>query len=246
MKKLFVLPVATIVALGACSDVVSVAGPEGPNFQLVDPSLRLETGNADVIATFSYTIPGDPGFRAGEPGVNSEGREIGWCAEDGSGKWQNPSNKKWANAVPHAHCMNEGADEKRITLEKITSQYVSVERGAGANVFTVTDLFFSNRTDTLSVRWHGQSTQMTGVGEVHARAVDQYGSVHGHFVFDLSDLSGKTNYFAEYEATVEGAGVCVFGLSETITATYSAPGDNVGKPVPGTLYWETGSSCASE
>jgi hypothetical protein len=54
MKKLFVLPVATIVALGACSDVVSVAGPEGPNFQLVLCLLCLFVATLHLDTTCRY------------------------------------------------------------------------------------------------------------------------------------------------------------------------------------------------
>jgi hypothetical protein len=240
MRFPLIAALALAVTIVACNDM-----PVAPdvNFELVDETLRRATGNADVIATFSYTIPGKPGIRANEPGINSEGKEIGFCHEDGTGRWMNPSNRRWANAVPHSHCLNEGADEKIISLEKITSQFVSQEQGGPGNRFTVTDLFLSNSNDYFKVRWHGNSEQMTANGIVEAIAVDQHGNPFGKFVFNLADFSGTTNYFADYEATVEGAGVCVFGLSKTIDATYYAPDDDEGVNVPGTLYWETGEDC---
>jgi hypothetical protein len=236
MKKLFVLPVAAIVALGACNDVAPVAGPDGANFQLVDETLRRTSGNADVVATFTVEITGGVAYRAaGTPGINAEGNEVGTCFE--GGRWQNPSNRKFAAKVPHDHCVTV-SPSRMISLEPITSS-ITYDGALGRSGNTATEIFFSNLNATnYTVKWHSVSG-MSGSGLINAIAVDEDGEAYGRFTFDLADFAtGNTlgNLFQAYEDATENGGVQNFGLNKEITATYHNP-DGTTKQVTGYLIW---------
>jgi hypothetical protein len=240
MKKLIFVPLAAFALLfAACSETSTEA--MGPQFQLVDESLRLTTGNADVIATFEYTIAGEPGIIINAPGINSEGKEIGWCNADGTGRWLNPSSKKYAAKLPHDHCVTTSTASRVVRLEQITSKYESKVVGQG---HTVVNLYLSNQEDSFKVVWNSNGGNIDALGVIHARAIDQNNVVWGKFVFDLADFGGSTNHFAEYEHSTEGGGTCVFGLNKTIYAQYWAPGATAPTAsVPGKLYWEGPASC---
>jgi hypothetical protein len=237
MKKLFVLPLAAL-ALAACENTSNsfLTAPDGANFQLVDETLRRTTGNAEVVATFSVEITGGTTTRqAGSPGINAEGQEVGTCFE--GGRWQNPSNKKFAAKVPHDHCVMV-APSRMISLEPITSS-ITYDQRLGMSANTATEIFFSNlNASNYTVKWHSQSG-MSGSGLINAIAVDQDGNAHGSFEFNLAEFgTGNTlgNLFQTYEDETENGGVENFGLHKEITATYFNP-DGTTMPVKGYLIW---------
>jgi hypothetical protein len=237
MRK-FVVPVLSLLVVGACADAPTAVAPELASFELVDETQkRTSNANISLFATFTLEISGGPAIREAGPGINSEGKEIGAC--HAGGRWLNPSNKKYAAAVPHSHCMTVAA-ARTISLEPITAAHWTQLHAGGARSSLKVAL---DEAENLLVEWNGASAvtsnhQMEAKGVVHAHAVDQHGVRHGTFTFDLAQYAapGGTNLFGEYEAETEGGGDTVFGLSQVIQATYTAP-DLSTQLVPGTIYW---------
>jgi hypothetical protein len=236
MKKLVFVPMVAVLALGACSEGAEILNPGSPDFALVDEALRLTTGNAEVVATFTVELAGGVATRAaGSPGINAEGDEVGTCFE--GGRWQNPSNKKFAAKVPHDHCVTV-SPSRMISLEPITSS-ITYDSRIGMSANTATEIFFSNLNATnYTVKWHSVSG-MSGSGLINAIAMDQDGEAHGRFTFDLADFAtgnSAGNLFEAYEDATENGGIENFGLNKEITATYHNP-DGTTELVTGYLIW---------
>jgi hypothetical protein len=249
MKKFAFLPLAVIVALGACNDATTLVAPEGPNFELVDATQKVVSGaNIDIYAKFVVEVGTGNTITIGDddqpvPGMNSEGKPHGLCYS--GGRWQNPSNKKFAAKVPHDHCRVVG-EELIVGLESITGKHFVEQHAGGARTSVGVNF---NETGTLQVKWNGAANvtanhKMEAAGRVHAVAVDQDGNPHGTFTFNLDQYDGgTTNLFADYENETEGGGEGTFGLSGAITATYTYPVGKPGpngeltKPVSGVIYW---------
>jgi hypothetical protein len=252
MKKFAFLPLAAIVALGACNDATMLVAPEGANFELVDATQKVVNGaNIDIYAKFVVEVGTGNTVTIGDddqpvPGMNSEGKPHGLCYS--GGRWQNPSNKKFAAKVPHDHCRVVG-EELIVGLESITGKHFTQNHGSGDNRRTSVGVNF-NESGTMFVKWNAASGQeqnrkMEAGGIVDAVAVDKDGNPQGTFRFDLEDQydGDTTNRFADYENETEGGGEGTFGLSGAITATYTYPVGKPGpngeltKPVSGVIYW---------
>jgi hypothetical protein len=243
MKKLLVLPFAAVVAFAACGEQEPF-GPERPQFELVDGAQTRVTGaNVDLVATFKVESQGGVvylGTDEGVPGFDSEGNPHGTCFT--GGRWQNPSNKKFAARVPHTHCTVIGV-ERQIGLEPITAAHWTQAHGTGTNLRTSYKLAL-DELGTMFVEWHAASSQesnreMRAGGEVIAHGATADGQRYGRFTFDLAAFAATpkdVNLFGEYEAQTEDGGITVFGLSRSITATFTHP-DGRTENVAGTLYW---------
>jgi hypothetical protein len=243
MKKLLVLPIAAVVAFAACSEQEPF-GPERPQFELVDGTqIRVTGANIDVIATFKVDVEGGVvylGTETGVPGFDSDGNPHGACFT--GGRWQNPSNKKFAARVPHNHCTVVGV-ERQVGLESITAAHWTQDHGTGTGLRTSFKLAL-NEAGSLFVEWNAAPGQeknrvMLAEGTVVAHGIGDDGMRYGTFTFDLADFAAEptnVNLFGEYEAQTEDGGLTVFGLSRSITATFTHP-NGVTETVDGTLYW---------
>jgi hypothetical protein len=244
MKKFAFASLAAIVALSACNDATTVAGPNGPSFELTNGAhLRVTDANVELIATFKVDVQGGTvylGTEEGVPGINSEGNPHGTCFI--GGRWQNPSNRKFAAKVPHSHCTVVGV-ERQIGLEPITAAHWTQDHGSGTGLRTSFRIEL-NEAGTMFVNWHAASgtvanREMRAGGIVEAFGKEVGGGRHGTFTFDLADFAEApkdVNLFGEYEAQTEDGGMTVFGLSRSIEATFTHP-DGRTETVDGTLYW---------
>lgn len=231
-----VLSLAAVLLAAACAEPPTAVhiSPGGPDFELVNEELQRRSGNVSVLATFRVEFPGGTIVVGDDenpvPGVNDEGKELGWCYS--GGRWLNPSGKNFSKSVPHTHCIRT-AEGRVITLEGITARHVAEVRGGKNNQFVVEDLDFGP-DDELRVRWHGQAGKMMAEGLIVAHAVDQSGTRHGTFTFDLAQYAAAENLFGMYELVAGGESV--YGLPRPIMATYNGPDGNT-VDVEGSLYW---------
>jgi hypothetical protein len=183
MKIVSTLPIAAALVLTACAESGAPLGPAAPNFQLVDGyGLQVEDGNVSISAQFGFT---ESSARSVDqyvgPGVNEDGKEIGWCQ---FGRWRNPAGK-FTGSVPHAHCMRvvSAASQDVIMMEPISGRHSTLPGNVPVK------LVFGNEGLASEYRVQFQAsqnrTQATGLLVAHAL---RNGVRTGKFVFDLAQL----------------------------------------------------------
>jgi len=202
MKILWSLRIAAVLVLTACAESGSPVGPGGPDLQLVDGyGLQVEDGNVAISAQFGFTESGALSVdQYVGPGINEDGREIGWCH---FGRWRNPAGR-FTGSVPHAHCMRVvgAASEDVIEMEPISGRHSTLQGNVPLK------LVFGNEGLAAEYRVQFQEiqnrTQGTGLLVAHAL---RNGVRAGKFVFDL----------AQFEVAGENllVGRCYVGNLET-------------------------------
>jgi hypothetical protein len=260
MKKIILVPIAAIVALGACDDVAPVAGPQGPNFELVSGGMDRANANVRIVASFTYTIEGNAlPYRESGPAINPAGNTVGMCVEGGA--MRNPAGKV-TGARPHPHCMGgDISEELLISLEPIWGTHEIFchhnENNCTSNDnrrAQLADKVTFNAAGTMFVTYNKEENHqarnwfMEGTGEIVAWAVDQHGNRHGTFTFNLNDFTNvasgsdadpAANLFDHFDIAREGEPeYIVWGLSKSITATYTYPDEVTTVPVDGWIHWD--------
>jgi hypothetical protein len=244
MKRFGLIPLAAVVAIGACQDSPTIVIPDAAHFELVSGGIARENANIEIVATFTHTIQGDRPYRESGDAVNPSGHVVGECVAGGA--MRNPAGKI-TGARPHPHCMNSGAEELIIGLEPISGQHETYCHASCGNdnrrladkvtFNSAGDMFVTyNRESAVASNWYMQAQ-----GLIVAHAIDQYGNRHGTFSFDLSQFAGSAGGADLFDENTnigtELDPVYVWGLDRAITATYTAP-DNTETPVQGWIYWD--------
>jgi len=126
IKLVSTLPIAAALVLTACAESGSPVGPvlpALPDLQIVDGyGLQVENGNVAITAQFGFTESGALSVdQYVGPGVNEDGKEIGWCQ---FGRWRNPAGR-FTGSVPHAHCTRvvSAASQDVIEMEPISGRH---------------------------------------------------------------------------------------------------------------------------
>lgn len=248
MKKLALASLAALVAYGtACSDAGTVAGPEGPQFELTNPDDRLaaEAVNAHVYGTFSITFEASGGTGAitsGPANFPGNPKNAGECDD---GLWINARGKRTSGSLenPHPHCVGETSESVQVVLEPISAEYGTFGRGGQ-------ELVFSD-DEELRVHLTGGGDHMRGDGVVEAYAIlaSTLGDTNervGILTFDLDQYhSNNTDYFAD-DCALDDSETAPQCLDLIISADYAplSDPDGVGEAtddVQGFLYWSDAS-----
>lgn len=262
MKKLFAVPVAALVAVGlvACSE--SPTESYVPQFELVEPTIRIaaEDVNAHVYGSFSLSFdvsaPGGIGvILTGPANFPGNPKNAGTCD---NGLWINSQGKRTSGNLdkPHPHCVGEtegGTSSIKVVLEPI-----SVHNGGTAGAANEWLQFaVANNDGRVHVTGSGESnwgTQAQGVLTAYAIDAATINSASptrvGILTIDLDQYKStggsSVNYFTT-GCTIDGAPGSPRCLNKVIGADYEplAAPDGVGSTtanVQGFLYWAAATS----
>ena len=252
MKKF--LPILAL-ALGACSEAgEKVAGPQ---FELVDESIRIDADdvNAHVYGSFALNFTetvGTPGgwgvITTGPANFPGNPKNAGTCD---NGLWINAQGKRTAGSLnkPHPHCVGQtvGTEEEVpivVVLEPISARFFTSEDRTSGQTWQ-RELWLG--TD-LGAKVIGNGAKTEASGTVIAYAIDAatLNGINrrvGMLEFDMVEFnSNDTNHF-EADCTLDDVANGPRCLNVVLTAKYtplpSAEGGigEVTENVTGFLYW---------
>jgi len=142
MKKFTFVPLAAIVALGACNDATTLVAPDSANFELVNVSERVAADQVNALVRLSFAIPFEvevPGGGTGQliPVAQPDGVALNFSGNQSNagtcqaGTWKNKNGKGMGGTInkPHPHCtvwQDEGGtttEMVNVVLEPISARY---------------------------------------------------------------------------------------------------------------------------
>ena len=265
MKKFALLPIAALAFTAACDDTKSPVAPSDANFELVDPTLRVDATkvNAHLYGSFQVVVPGSAGvIMSGTANFPGNQKNAGTCD---AGLWINSQGKRTSGTAtkPHPHCISGSTAAVTVILEPISVEWGNP--GKSANEF----LRFTNGTDNpdAQVKYVGAGSTMgrnsnddpngdktKGEGVIVAYAIDAstLGTTNkrvGTLTIDLTQYGTvEGNLFASDCTVADASFELARCLPPTITADYtplSAADGGIGTAtaaVPGFLYWKSATS----
>jgi hypothetical protein len=258
MKKFAFIPLAAIVALGACNDATTLLSPNGVNFELVDATQRVNDTdvNAHVYGSFSnlsftYKVgtpggagPIESGVALGFPG---NPKNAGTCD---MGLWINPQGKRTSGtmAKPHPHCVGttEGSQSEEnmvVVLEPISAKFTTDEDRTSGQTWK-RELELGTEL-SAKVAGNGAKTEASGVivaWAIDASTLSSGAPVRvGQISFNLNQFASDDENFFEKECSLSAEEDSPRCLNNVIDATFTpsaAYADKLSaRDVTGFLYW---------